>query len=214
MAPTKGDPMTNRTTTRPRARLRFALAALTLAAAVAAVAAASAAPPAWMPDESSYDVLTYSAWGRQNGLTGAECTGIGKAGKRPGILSATHGSFRCQTQVGGVPGAVVVAKALGPQWLRVVSITGGKLKPDRGIGAVPKGAPTLQNFDALSALQDGPWGKAHKISRALCYGVGSYQDRTGSLYYYAFSCATFDSQEHRGAQVLVTAAGKDAVRVV
>ncbi len=207
--------MTNRTITGRRARRWFALAALTLVAAVA-VAAASAAPPPWMSDESSYDVLTYSAWGRQNGLTGAECTGIGTAGKRPGILGATHGSFRCQTQVGGVPSAVVVAKALGPQWLRVVSVTGGKLKPDRGIGPVPKGPPTLQNFDALSALQDGPWARAHKVRRALCYGVGSYQDRTGSLYYYAFSCATFhdDAQTMRGPQVLVTAAGKDTVRVV
>ncbi len=204
--------MTNGTTT--RRRTRFALAALTFVAAVAAVAVASAAPPPWMSDESSYDVLTYSAWGRQNALTGAECTGIGKAGTRPGVLGATHASFRCQTQVGGAPSGVVVAKVLGPQWLRVVSIKGGKLKPDRGIGPVPKGLPTLQNFDALSAFQDGPWGKAHKISRALCYGVGSYQDRTGSLYYHAFSCATFDGQERRAAQVLVTAAGKDAVRVV
>jgi hypothetical protein len=130
------------------------------------------------------------------------------------VLAATHGSFRCQTQVGGSPSGVVVAKVLGPQWLRVVSITGGKLKPDRGIGPVPKGPPTLQNFDALTALQDGPWGKAHKISRALCYGVGSYQDRTGSQYYYAFSCATFGAGDVRGAQVLVTAAGKNAVRVV
>jgi hypothetical protein len=191
-------------------RLMFALA---FASAAVALPAAAASPP-WMSDESSYDVLTYSAWGRQNGLTGAECTGIGKAGKRPGILGATHGSFRCQTQVGGAPSAVVVAKVLGPQWLRVGSIRGGKLKPDRGIGPVPKGPPTLQNFDALSALQNGAWGRARKISRALCYGVGSYQDRTGSLYYYAFSCATFDARDMRGAQVLVTAAGKNAVRVV
>jgi hypothetical protein len=208
--------MTNGTTTRRRARHRFALAALTLVAALAGVAVASAAPPPWMPDEGSYDVLTYSAWGRQNGLTGAECTGIGKAGKRPGILGATHGSFRCETQVGGAPSAVVVAKVLGPQWLRVVSITGGKLKPDRGIGPVPKGPPTLQNFDAVDALQKSTWAKAHKVAHVLCYGVGSYQDKTGSLYYYAFSCATFadDAQTMRGAQVLVTAAGKNAVRVV
>lgn len=204
--------MTNRTT---RLRQRGARTGLILVlAALSVVAAASAGPPPWMSDESSYDVLTYSAWGRENGLTGAECTGIGTAGKRPGILGATHDSFRCQTQVGGVPSGVVVVKALGPQWLRVASITGGKLKRDRGIGPVPKGPPALQNFDALSALKDGAWGKAHKISRTLCYGVGSYQDRTGSLYYYAFSCATFDSHERRGAQVLVTAAGKNTVRVV
>ncbi len=207
--------MTNRTTTRRRAR-PFALAALTLVAAVAAVAAASAASPPSMSDESSYDVLTYSAWGLQNGLTGAECTGIGKASTRPGLLSVAHGSFRCQTEVGGVPSGVVVAKVLGPQWLRVVSITGGKLKPDRGIGPVPKGPPTMQGIDALGALEHGPWGKAHKVVNALCYGVGSYQDRTGSLFYYAFSCATFydDAQTKRGPQVLVTAAGKNAVRVV
>jgi hypothetical protein len=204
--------MTNRTT---RLRQRAARTGVTVVlAALSFAAAASAGPPPWMSDESSYDVLTYSAWGRQNGLTGAECTGIGVARSRPGILGATHGSFRCQTQVGGVPSGVVVVKALGPQWLRVAGITGGKLKRDRGIGPVPKGPPTLQNFDALSALQNGPWGKAHKISRALCFGVGSYRDRTGSLYYYAFSCATFDAHDRRAAQVLVTAAGKNAVRVV
>ena len=206
--------MTNRTTTRRRASRRFALAALTLVAAVAAVAVASAAPPPWMSDESSYDVLTYSAWGRQNGLTGAECTGIGKAGKRPGILGATHGSFRCQTQVGGAPSAVVVAKVLGPQWLRVVSITGGKLKPDRGIGPVPKGPPTLQNFDALDALQEGPGAKRTR-SVAPC-ATGSARTRTGPARSTTTPSAARRSiaRSMRGAQVLVTAAGKNAVRVV
>ena len=206
--------MTNRMTTRRRASRRFALAALTLLAVCAAVAAASAAPPPWMYDEKSYDVLTYSAWGRQNQISGAKCTGIGKAGKGPGVLGATHSSFRCDVQVGEAPAGVVVVKALGPESLRVVSA--GKFKPDRGIGPVPKGTPTLQDFDAVDALQKSSWAKAHKIARVLCFGVGSYQEKYGSQYYHAFSCATFadDAQTMRGAQVLVTAAGKDTVRVV
>jgi hypothetical protein len=186
----------------------LALAAVLL---VPATLAAAAAPPK-MPDESSYDVLTYSAWGRQNQLSGAECKGLGPAGHA--FLGATHGSFRCEVQVGEVPAGVAVAKVVGPESLRVVSVSGGKLGPDRGIGAVPKGAPTFQNFDAVTALQKGAWGKAHHVARALCYGVGAYRATSTSAYFYAFSCATFDSRGMRGLQVLVTAAGKNGVRVV
>ena len=78
---------------------RLVFVAATLVFATAAVAAA----PLKMADEASYDVLTYSAWGRQNNLSGAECTGIGPAGHV--LLGATHGSFRCQVQVGGCPRA-------------------------------------------------------------------------------------------------------------
>ena len=42
---------------------------------------------------------------------------------------------------------------------------------------------------------------------------GAGRATSTSAYFHAFSCATFDSQGTRGAQVLVTAAGK-TVRVV
>ncbi|HZT45306.1 MAG TPA: hypothetical protein VFA24_03920 [Gaiellaceae bacterium] len=165
-----------------------------------------------MADETSYDALTYSTWGRQNNLSGAHCTGTGPAGHV--LLGATHGSFRCQVEVGEAPAGVVVAKVLGPESLRVTSVSGGALKPDRGIGTVPKGTPTMQNFDAVIALQKAAWAKAHHVARVLCYGVGSYRPTSTSSYFFAFSCATFDGTGARGAQVLVTAAGKSAVRVV
>ena len=194
----------------------FALTASALAlTAVSATTAAAAAAP-WMYDESSYDVLTYSAWGRQNEISGAQCTGLGKTGK--GFEGTTHASFRCDVQVGETPAGVVVAKVLGPESLRVVSVKslkGAKLKPDRRIGAVPAGAPIQQAIDAVIALQKSPWAKTRKISRVLCYGLGPYRDSgTGQQYFFAFSCATFDQRDQRGAQVLVTAAGKRAVRVV
>ena len=129
------------------------------------------------------------------------------------LLGATHGSFRCQVQVGGAPAGVVVARVTGPEFLRVTSVSGGKLKPDAGIGSVPKGAPTLKNFDAVTALQKSAWARARHVARVLCFGVGSYRPTSTTAYFFAFSCATFDGQGTRGPQVLVTAAGK-SVRVV
>jgi len=180
-------------------------------ASLVAAAAAAAAPPPKMADDTSYDVLTYSAWGRQNNVSGAECTGTGPAGHA--LLGATHGSFRCQVQVGGTPVGTVVARVAGPEYLRVTSVSGGKLKRDAGIGSVPSGAPTIKNFDAVTALQKSAWARAHHVARALCYGVGSYRPTSTTAYFYAFSCATFDGTGARGAQVLVTAGGR-TVRVV
>lgn len=188
------------------------MSALVLAAiALVSATVAWAAAPARMADETSYDVLTYSAWGRQNSLSGAECTGLGPAGHV--FLGPTHGSFRCTAQVGEVPSGTVVARALGPESLRVTSVSGGKLKPDAGIGAVPGGAPTMQSFEAVIALQKASWAKAHRVARVLCYGAGTYRATSTSAYFHAFSCATFDGQGTRGVQVLVVATGK-TVRVV
>jgi hypothetical protein len=185
-----------------RSAAAFLLATISLASA--AVAGAAGAPK--MADETSYDAITYSAWGRQNNLSGAECTGLGAAGHV--FLGPTHSSFRCQVQVGEAPAGVVVAKVLGPESLRVTSIVSGKLTPDRGIGAVPSGTPAIQSFDAVTALQKGAWARAHHVARVLCYGVGSYRETSTSSYFFAFSCATFDARGTRGAQVLVTASGK------
>jgi hypothetical protein len=197
----------------PFSRSRRLAAFLALASAsLVSATAAGAAPPPRMADETSYDALTYSAWGRQNNVSGAQCTGTGPAGHV--LLGATHGSFRCQVQVGEAPAGVVVARVVGPESLRVTSVSGGKLKPDAGIGSVPGGAPVMQNFDAVNALQKSAWAKAHHVARALCFGVGPYRPSSTTSYFFAFSCATFDSHDTRGAQVLVTAAGKGGVRVV
>jgi hypothetical protein len=193
----------------PLTRLAATLALV--AASLVSVTAAGAAAPPKMADETSYDVLTYSAWGRQNNISGAECTGIGPAGHV--LLGVTHGSFRCQVQVGGTPAGVVVARVAGPELLQVTSVLGGQLKPDAGIGSVPRGTPTLKNFDAVTALQKSAWARAHRVARALCYGVGPYRPTSTTAYFFAFSCATLDSRGTRGPQVLVAAAGK-TVRVV
>lgn len=198
----------------PRSHRRIATAfAIVLVAAVAATAVATAATPApKMADEDSYDALTYSAWGRRNHLSGATCTGLGPAGKV--LLGPTHGSFRCEVQVGEVPAGTVVAKVLGPESLHVTSVSGGKLGRDQGIGAVPSGSPTMKSFEAVMALQDGAWARSRKVTRVLCHGVGAYRPSSTSASFYAFDCATFDSRGTRGAQVLVTAAGASAVKVV
>ena len=189
-----------------------AAALVVVTAVLAAAAAAGAAAPPRMADQTSYDVLTYSAWGRQNNVSGAECTGVGPAGHV--LLGATHGSFRCQVQVGGTPVGTVAARVEGPESLRVTSVAGTRLKRDAGLGVVPHGTPTFKNFDAVTALQKSSWAKAHHVSRALCFGVGPYRPTSTTAYFFAFSCATFDSSGVRGAQVLVTVADKTAVRVV
>jgi hypothetical protein len=202
--------MLQRMFARARRFLSSAPVLILIALISAAIATAAAAPG--MADESSYDVLTYSAWGRQNDLSGAQCTGLGPAGHT--FLGATHASFRCQVQVGEAPAGVVVAKVQGPQSLRVTSISGGKLAADRGIGAVPKGTPSFLDIDAVSALQKSPWARTRRVARVLCYGVGPYRAAgTSSPRFFAFSCATFDARGTRGSQVLVTVAGKN-VRVV
>ena len=111
-----------------------------------------------------------------------------------------------------MPAGTVVARVLGPESLRVTSVAGGKLKPDAGIGAVPGGAPTMQSFEAVTALQKASWAKVRRVARVLCYGTGSYRATSTSAYFHAFSCATFDSQGTRGAQVLGDRRRKDRAR--
>ena len=197
------------------ARQLFALAgsalALAAASAVAPAPAAAGSAPG-MSDFESDDFLVMSAWGRQNNVSRATCTGLGRAGNGP--AGPTHSSFRCDVRVGAAPAGVVVAKVLGPQSLRVVSVSGGKLKPDRGIGPVPKGRPVMESPDANVGLSRTSWAKANRVSQFICSGVGPYRATGFSQFFYAFSCATFDSSEKRGPQVLVKASGKRSVRVV
>lgn len=196
---------TSRTLTRLVPALALALAAL----ASTATAAVAAAPK--MADETVYDALTYSAWGRLNQLSGATCTGLGPAGKV--LLGATHGSFRCDVQVGEAPAGTVSVKVLGPESLQVTSVKGAGLRGDRGIGKVPSGTPVMKSFEAVIALQESAWAKSRKIGHVLCYGVGPYRESSTSASFAAWQCATFDGQDKRGVQVLVVASGK-TVKVV
>ena len=196
------------------ARQLFALAGSAVAlAAVSLVGGTSAAgaPAPWMYHKESPRFLTYSAWGRRNNVTNATCTGRGRAGKRR--KGPTYSSFRCRVRVREVPAGVVVAKVLGPESLRVVRISGGKLKPDRGIGPVPRGRPVMTSQDASLATYYSSWATTNRLDVA-CHGVGLYRELGLSLYFFAFDCATFDRRTRRGPQVLVTASGKSSVRVV
>lgn len=186
-------------------------------AALVTATTAGAGPAPKMEDEKVYDVLTYSAWGRKNDLSGASCTGLGPAGKA--FLGPTHGSFRCEVQVGEAPAGTVTVKVLGPESVRVTSISKGSFGRDGGIGAIPGGTPATKSFEAVIGLQRSAWAKARKVARVLCYGVGASRESSTSASFYAFQCATFSDVPAvgtRGPQVLVTAVGEkvNVVRVL
>jgi hypothetical protein len=193
----------------------LALAASTLAVGAIAASSATAARVAGTPgvrDSSAADILVYSAWGRQNDVTAAECTGTGPA-QKVGALRE-HGTFRCRVAAEGKPG-VVVATALGPEWLQVTTVVHGTLKPDPGIGQVPQGTPILESFWAGGKLQGSRFAKAHGVETVFCFGVGRFREiGQGGYQFFAYSCATIGAHGRRGAQLLVTAAGSDAIRVV
>jgi hypothetical protein len=184
---------------------------ITLLLAVGVARAASAAVPG-VRDTQAANILAYSAWGRENNVTRANCAGVGTA-RLQGALRQ-HDTFRCHVIANGKPG-IVDAKALGPEWLRVTSIVEGKLMGDRGIGAVPHGTPLLESFWAGGDLQDSAWAKTHAIATVFCFGVGMYREIGQSGYeFHADSCATLDAHGHRGAQVLVVLTGPDQVKIV
>lgn len=193
---------------KPRVLLAVGLAAGALATALPA-AAAPVAPP-WVPDATVADVLTLSAWGRANGVAAATCTGTGASRRSAGRVE--HGAFRCRIQ-GTRPG-VVLAKAIGPQWLKVTKVVQGTAKPDAGIGTVPKATPVLESFWAGSRVEDTDWARQHGVDTAFCYGVGPVEEVAPSQYLFgAYSCATFANRV-RSAQLLVVAQSEDAVRIV
>ena len=163
-------------------------------------------------DTQAANILVYSAWGREDGVTRADCAGTGTA-RLQGALRE-HDTFRCHVVASGRPGIVDV-KALGPEWLRVTRIVEGKLRSDRGIGAVPHGTPQLESFWAGGDLQDSAWAKTHGIATVFCFGVGAYRKiGQGGYEFYADSCATLGPHGRRGPQLLVVAAGPDTVKIL
>ena len=163
-------------------------------------------------DTQAANILVYSTWGRENDVTRADCGGTGAA-RLQGALRQ-HDAFRCTVVANGKPGIVDV-KALGPEWLRVTSIVEGGLTGDRGIGAVPHGAPVLESFWAGGDLQDSAWAKTHGVATVFCFGVGPYRAiGQGGYEFYADSCATLGPHGRRGPQLLVVAAGPDTVKIL
>ncbi|HST25421.1 MAG TPA: hypothetical protein VLJ76_05490 [Gaiellaceae bacterium] len=158
--------------------------------------------------------LQYSAWADQNDLDplGTACVGI--EGAKKGVVDVEHTAFRCTVARGGKKAGVVIATALGPEWLRVTRIVSGALKPERGIGAVPKGREAMVYSDAEFAVMRSSWARANKVGKSFCTGVGPYKKALLGLQFGAFSCATYDRSGRRSGTVLVQVVSSSSLRVV
>ena len=108
----------------------------------------------------------------------------------------------------------MIATALGPEWLKVTRIVSGTLKPDRGIGTVPKGPLAMVFSDAEAALTRSSWARTNKVGKAFCTGVGPYKKALLGLQFGAFSCATYDRTDRRSGTVLVQVVSSSSLRVV
>ncbi len=189
-------------------------ALLALAGALlASAAAAAAAPPApTVADSNASAFLQYTAWAHKNDVGVAECKGIGRARKVAG--GTDHARFRCRVSQDGKPRGVVIAKALGPEWLRVTRILSGELKPDRGIGRLPSGRPRIDSSDANTALENSAWARRNRIRAVFCFGVGRVRETEVERLYFTFSCATISIFGSRAGTVLVAVTRRNSVRVV
>lgn len=200
----------------PSLRLPSALVALSLAAVALAAGQASGATKAapTITDGLSAMYLEYTAWFDQNHLDplGTVCVGIGRATK--GVTDTEHAAFRCTFTHDSKPVGVVIATALGPEWLKVTRIVSGNLKPDHGIGSVPKGPLAMGNYDAEPALEHSSWAHANGVAKALCTGVGPYLKNPFGRQYGAFNCAIYDAAGTRAGTVLVQVVSKTSLRVV
>jgi hypothetical protein len=191
--------------------LRYGVS-LVSAIAIAIVSATSASPAPvasqpWIADSDASAFFQYSAWSYENQIDRADCKGTGAPHKL--VAGTAHSTFSCSVETDGKT-TVVAAKALGPEWLRVTSVSGG-LKPDPGIGAVPSGKQTMDDDQAESALEDSAWGQKAQIDDAFCSGIGPYKDTPDAYLFGAFDCATI-MFGRSGPQVLVAVSGS-AVRV-
>lgn len=216
-APNAREAQEDRTVNRlPRLRALSALLVASIAIATIVVGQADGATEGapTVTDGLSAMYLEYTAWFDQNDLDplGAVCVGVGPATK--GVTDTEHTTFRCTVTRATQPAGVVIATALGPEWLKVTKIVSGNLKPDRGIGAVPSGPLEMGNYDAEPALAHSSWAHANKVAKALCVGVGPYKENILGRQYGAFNCATYDSDGKRAGTVLVQVINTTSLRVV
>jgi hypothetical protein len=158
--------------------------------------------------------LNDSAWTDQNALDPLETVCVGIAGARQGPVDLEHTTFRCTVGRSTRRVGVVIAIALGPEWLKVTRILSGSLKPDRGVGAVPNGPLAMGNYDAEPALEHSPWAHAHGVAKALCTGLGPYKKQLLGLQFGAFNCATYDAAGKRAGTVVVQVVSHTSLRVV
>jgi hypothetical protein len=174
----------------------------------------SAAAKPTVVDGLSAMYLEYTAWSDQNELDPLGTTCVGIAGAKKGPVDIEHTTFRCTVGRAGKPVGVVIATALGPEWLRVTRIVSGSLKPDRGIGPVPHGPLAMGNYNAEPALEHSSWAHAHQVGKALCTGVGPYKKDLLGLQFGAFNCATYNAARKRAGTVLVQVVSSSSLRVV
>lgn len=182
------------------------------AAAVVSASAAPAASPPFIADSDASAFFQNSAWAYENKVESEKCKGTGALHRLPAGIGTGHGTYSCIVQTYDGKKGTVAAKALGPESLRITSVSGG-LKPDAGVGAIPSGPLTMDDDQAESALQDSPWGSKAQIDDVFCSGIGPYKgtlDTTG-YFFGAFDCATFKFGQ-RSAQVIVAVTGS-TVRV-
>lgn len=199
-----------------RARRVGAIVGASIAAAIFATGQASAAagPKPTVVDGLSAMYLEYTAWSAQNGLDPLLTTCVGTGAATKGPVDTEHTTFRCTVGRAGKPAGVVIATALGPEWLQVTQIVSGSLKPDHGIGAVPHGTLAMGNYDAEPALEHSSWAHAHQVAKALCTGVGPYKKSFLGLDFGAFNCATFNAAGTRNGTVLVQVVSSSSLRIV
>jgi len=198
-----------------RLRPVVAIVVASIAAALftAGQAHSAGGPKPTVVDGLSAMYLEYTAWSDQNDLDPLETTCVGIAGARKGPVDMEHTTFRCTVGRAGKQAGVVIATALGPEWLRVTRIVSGSLKPDHGIGAVPQGPLAMGNYDAEPALEQSSWAHGHQVTKALCTGVGPYKKNILGLQFGAFNCATYNGQKRVGT-VLVQVVSHTSLRVV
>ena len=199
-----------------RVRAVGAIVVASIAAALFATgqASGSGGPKPTVVDGLSAMYLEYTAWADQNDLDPLGTTCVGIAGAKKGPVDTEHTTFRCTVARAGNPAGVVIATALGPEWLKVTRIVSGSLKPDRGIGAVPHGTLAMGNYDAEPALEHSSWAHAHQVGKALCTGVGPYKKALLGLQFGAFNCATYNAAGTRAGTVLVQVVSSSSLRVV
>jgi hypothetical protein len=192
----------------------LAVASIVTAAFAAGQASGAANSQPTVVDGLSAMYLQYTAWFDQNDLDANGTTCIGNTGARKGATDTEHATFRCTVARANKPTGVVIATALGPEWLKVTRIVSGSLKPDRGIGTVPKGPEAMGFYDAEPALERTPWGRTNKVATAHCTGVGPYKKALLGLQFGAFNCATYDRSGQRSGTVLVQVVSSTSLRVV
>jgi hypothetical protein len=185
------------------------------AVALSTAAFADAATVPRMPDVDAQTFLTVSWWDYANQLDDVDsCTGTGRAYRT--ITGYDHTSYRCTVEKAGAK-IVVLAKVVGPEWLKVTQVSGG-LKLDRGFGPIPAGKLVMDGDDADVAVPHTSYARREGIEDAVCAGVGPYVTRTEAYggrenFFGAFQCDTGGGPT-RDPEVIVKVTSPTKVSIV